>query len=114
MAPVKPRIESLWFGDGKYARMAKVFEATARRHCPGWDINVRKVDQIPIPAHRAAVQGHIANTQKLEDWNQIVQDAPDGARILLIDADTAIVNPIDDISTLPIRRSARNSRSTSV
>jgi hypothetical protein len=109
---VKPRIESLWFGDGKYARMAKVFEATARRHCPGWDINVRKVDQIPIPAHRASVQGHIANTQKLEDWNQIVQDAPDGARIPLIDADTAIVNPIDDIWDLDFDIAYTTKRST--
>lgn len=94
---LKPRIESVWFGDGKYERMAQVFEATARRHCPEWTLNLRRVEQIDIPRHRAAVQGHVSNTQKLEDWNQIVQHAPDGARLLLIDADTAIVNPIDDI-----------------
>lgn len=97
MAEVKPRIESLWFGEGRYERMARVFDATARRYCPDWDINVRNVDQRDIPRHRAAVQGHVSNTQKLEDWNQIVQHAPDGARILLIDADTFLVNPIDDI-----------------
>lgn len=112
MAEVKPRIESLWFGEGSYERMAKVFEATARRHCPGWDINVRKVDQIPIPAHRAAVQGHIANTQKIEDWNGIVQAAPDGARILLIDADTFLVNPIDDIWDLDFDIAYTTKRST--
>jgi len=108
---VKPRIESLWFGDGKYERMAKVFEATARRHCPGWALNLRRVEQIDIPRHRAAVQGHVSNTQKLEDWNQIVQDAPDGARLLLIDADTAIVNPIDDIWDLDFNIAYTSKRS---
>lgn len=94
---MKPRIESVWFGDGKYKRMAKVFEATARQHCPGWTLNLRRTEEQDIPAHRAARRGHVANTQKLELWNDIVQDAPDGARILLIDADTFFVNPIDDI-----------------
>lgn len=94
---MKPRIEAVWFGDGKYERMAQVFAATARRHCPGWDLNLRKVDALDLHAHRSASQGHVSNTQKLEDWNAIVQAAPDGARILLIDADTFFTNPIDDI-----------------
>lgn len=97
MAEVKPRIESLWFGEGKYRRMANVFRATAEQHCSGWDLNLRWVDELDLPAHRSANKGHVANTQKLEAWNDIVQAAPDGARILLIDADTFFVNPIDDI-----------------
>lgn len=94
---LKPRIESLWFGDGKYERMAQVFEATARAHCPAWDLNLRKVDQKALPRHRSANTGHVSNTQKLDHWNDIVQEAPDGARLLLVDADTFFTNPIDDI-----------------
>lgn len=97
VAAVKPRIEAVWFGGERYARMARVFEATARRHCPGWDLNLRKVAEANLPCHRTANSGHVANTQKLDCWNEIVQSAPDGARILLIDADTFFVNPIDDI-----------------
>lgn len=94
---MKPRIEAVWFGNGKYERMAKVFEATARAHCSNWDVNLRRIEEQQIEAHRAANKGHVANTQKLEDWNAIVQDAPAGSRILLIDTDTFFVNPIDDI-----------------
>jgi hypothetical protein len=95
---VKPRIESVWFGrQARFERMAAVFRATAEQHCPGWDLNLRHVDEQQMPAHRSARQGHVSNTQKLEDWNDTVQAASDGARLLLIDADTFFVNPIDDI-----------------
>lgn len=92
-----PRIESVWFGGERYERLAKVFEATARRHCQDWTITVRRVSEQALPRHRSANQGHVANTQKLDHWNDIVQEAPNGARILLIDADTVILHPIDDI-----------------
>lgn len=97
VSAVKPRIESVWFGTGKYERMARVFEATARSHCPGWDLNLRKVPEVNLACDRAARPGHIANTQKLEEWNGTIQGAHDGACVLLIDADTFFVNPIDDI-----------------
>lgn len=41
--------------------MAKVFEATARQHCPAWDLNIRHVEAQDIPAHRSANHGHVAN-----------------------------------------------------
>lgn len=94
---VRPRIEAVWFGGANFARMAKVFEATARQHCPGWDLNVRQIEEVEIDRHRSAGKGHVANTQKLEEWNAVVQAAPAGARLLLIDADTFFTNPIDDI-----------------
>lgn len=94
---MKPRIEAVWFGGERYQRMTRVFEATARRHCPGWGLNIRKVDEAHLPRHRTANSGHVANTQKLDCWNEIVQAAPDGARLLLVDVDTFFVNPIDDI-----------------
>lgn len=94
---MKPRIESVWFGGKRYERMARVFRATAETHCAGWDVNLRQADEQQLACHSSARQGHVANTQKLEDWNDTVQAAPAGARLLLIDADMFFVNPIDDI-----------------
>lgn len=89
------RIESPYFGD--YDRLARVLEHTARHHCPNWAVNVYRIDPTPLKAHRRAQNSHIANTQKMESWNDVIQAAPDGDRILLIDADTFFTNPIDDI-----------------
>lgn len=91
------RIESLWFGSGKYERMARVFLATARQHCPDWRINLRQVNVMDLKHHSMAAQSHIANTQKMEEWNAIVQGAADGERILLIDSDTFFVRGISDV-----------------
>lgn len=92
------RIEAPWFGDKpEFVRMAAVLDMTARQHCPNWAINVRHVGVNDLDAHSRARPSHIENTQKMEAWNAIVQGAENGERILLIDADTFIVNPIDDI-----------------
>ena len=91
------RIESVWFGSGIYERMARVFLATAHRHCPDWQINLRQIDEVDLPRHRAALPSHAANTQKMEAWNAIVQGSADGERILLIDSDTFFVNSVSDV-----------------
>lgn len=92
-----PRIEAIWFGNGIYERMAKVFLATATAHCPNWRVNLRRVDRVHLERHRFANDSHADNTQKMEQWNATVQNSRDGDRILLVDADTFFVNPIDDI-----------------
>jgi len=91
------RIESVWFGSGIYERMARVFLATAHRHCPDWQINLRNVDVRDLDRHPRALPSHVANTQKMEEWNDIVQRAPNGSRLLLIDADTFFTRGITDV-----------------
>lgn len=93
----KPVIYSIWFGDGMYERMAKVFEYTAKKHCPNWDINVDHVEPVELEHHNMALPSHVANTQKMEAWNRVVQGAENGKRILLVDSDTFFTNGIDDI-----------------
>lgn len=96
-----PRLEACYFGMApSMARMAAVLEMTAAHHCADWDRSVRRI--VPGRYRSAAgVSSHTANTQKLEVWVQTVHEAPDGARLLLLDADTALVRPLDPIWDRP-------------
>lgn len=94
-----PRLECPYF-DGetdRYTRMARVLRYTAQQHCPAWLINVQaiapaRMDGLPVRENR-----YLANSHKLGDWCRAIADAPLGTRMLLIDADTFITNPIDDV-----------------
>jgi hypothetical protein len=92
----RPRLESVYFGgpESPYARMARVLESTARRHCPGWILNVNGIAPEPVTAVDRLCAN---NSQKLDAWWRAIVDAPTGQRILLIDADTFFTNPIDDV-----------------
>lgn len=94
----RPRVEAVYFGgdESKYTRMARVLKHTAQRYCPDWHISVRPIDPAPV---KSAINHLLCevNTQKLDEWWRIIMNAPVGDRILLIDADTFITRPIDDI-----------------
>lgn len=94
----QPRLEAPYFGDegGIYARMAHVLDYTARRHCPGWAVNVRRIEPEPVPGTQREYK-FVANTQKLDDWCRVIREAPIGDRICLIDGDVFFVNGIDDV-----------------
>lgn len=91
-----PRLESVWF-DGpsqQYPRLAKVLEYTARKHNPGWLVNVVKVDPCNLSGDSFA---YTSNSHKLEYWANTIRDAEDGERVLLIDADVFVLGPLDGI-----------------
>lgn len=93
------RLVSCYFvgaGSGdRWPRMARVLEHTARTHCVGWDLAIAA---LPTPRRRLSdSENHVSNTAKLEHWCTAVYQAADGDELLLIDADTFIVRPIDDI-----------------
>lgn len=94
-----PRLESCYFGSGRHGewdRLANVLRFTAQAHCGTWNVNVQRIDP---KAYTSAIglRPNEANTQKLESWLDIVEAAPDGQQLLLIDADTAILRPLDDV-----------------
>jgi hypothetical protein len=95
---VQPRLESTYFGDegSDYARMGRVLEYTARKHCPHWAVNVRPIVPEPVQGTERSAY-FIANTQKLDIWCRTIEEAPAGDRVLLLDSDTLFVNGIDDI-----------------
>lgn len=99
-----PRLESVWFGtDPRWGRMAAVLEHTARVHCPDWIVSVIPVMVDPVPAGPVAqaIVGLVENTQKLDHWNAAIQASDLGDQILLIDADTFITAPLDDVWEMP-------------
>lgn len=79
-----------------WQRLARVLDYTAGVHCPAWD---RRVEPIDRPSERTdvGIASHIENTHKLAWWHARVQESADGDRLLLIDADTAIIRPLDSI-----------------
>jgi hypothetical protein len=83
-------------------RLARVLAYTARRHCPTWTLDLESVQPRETDlASPFGLQGHVWNTHKLELWADAVQAAPDGAAIALLDADLAILQPMDDIWDRP-------------
>jgi hypothetical protein len=99
-----PRIESCYFArpqaGAAWTRMARVLEDTARQHCQGWSVHVLALPPAPMPTHVVS-WSFAANTHKLDHWRAVVEAAANGDRILLLDADTAIVRPLDDIWDRP-------------
>ncbi len=100
---MKPRLEACYFGTGdqgeRYERLARVLEHTALEHCRGWTVDVVRLSQEQLEPYRPASgkDSHVWNTWKLEHWVRRILDAPDGAQVLLIDGDTAILRPLDPI-----------------
>lgn len=92
-----PRLVACHFGGTReIGRLAAVLTATAAAHCGGWD---RRIEAIGPPRYTSAagLRSHEANTAKLAWWRARVHEAPDGAEVLLIDADTAILHPLDAV-----------------
>lgn len=105
------RLESVWFHapDGPhpeawYGRHARVLEYSARKNSPGWTVNVQKIGT-PRPrtvARRGgSTAGYVYNTWKLEHWLLAVENAAEGELMLLIDADTMVLRPLDAIQDIP-------------
>lgn len=103
---MKPQIISCYFaGDDanaletgdRYDRMGAVLQHTARLHCGHWDRRIGRIVPPAVPRRSGATPSHVQNSQKLEYWTAAVLDAPDGAQLLLIDADTFITQCLDPL-----------------
>ncbi len=95
-----PKLFAVYFpGDGPnsafYARMAKVLDYTASRHCQNWTVDVRLIQ--PGKYSNQHTHSHISNTHKLDHWNRFVQECADGDRVLVMDGDMMILRGLDDI-----------------
>lgn len=96
---MKPILEACYFGadpDQVWARMVRVLRFTAETYCPNWVIHVHQIQPEPMRS-ALGIQSHVHNTQKMEHWYRVVTGAPDGARLLLLDADMMILRPLDDV-----------------
>ena len=96
---MRPRIVVRYFDPPKsrtWTRLARVLTRSVERHCHGWDLDMQEIATLPLSSP-LGVQGNVANTHKLDAWADAVQSSADGDRLLLLDADTLIRRPIDDV-----------------
>jgi hypothetical protein len=63
-------------------------------------VSIRRIGACGL---RTGGQGQAAadNSWKLAEWARIVRDAPDGARVLLVDSDTAVTGSLDELWAHP-------------
>lgn len=100
---MRPRLESCYFGpvpSAQWVRLSRALRLSAQQHCPGWQVSVEAMTPGPR-ASSLGIPSHAENSQKLDRWHEIVLAAPDGERLLLIDADTLILRPLDDVWDAP-------------
>lgn len=89
-----------YFGPGResqWLRLVRVLAYSAQGTIKDWEhdiVSVEPDESIQSPLGRP---GNVWNTQKLDLWANECDHAADGARLLFLDADTAIVRPLDDI-----------------
>ena len=94
------QLRSVYFGGGQYPRLAAVLDRTARQHCPGWRVVVERVQESTL-RRRDGNAGFSDNAWKLRQWCRIVDSAPEGDEILLVDADVFILAPLDELWNKP-------------
>lgn len=82
-----------------WGRLARALKRSAQQHLPAWRIEVRRDGPRYFAPGLSLL--HLGNTNKLEEWADTVEEAPDGQRLLLIDADTVILRPLDDVWSWP-------------
>lgn len=97
------RLVSCYFCPPGESRAWEVFarklEVSARRHNPGWSI---EVFEAPTDTRRGGTEGYYrANTRKLEAWVAAACVVPDGDEIALLDADTVVLGPLDEVWAEP-------------
>jgi hypothetical protein len=95
-----PGLEACYFGDSRWRRMARVLEHSAREHCPGWRLHVERIEA-PTEGSPLGMPAHVFNAAKLAWWARQIAAAPDGAELLLVDADVVVLRPLDDLWASP-------------
>lgn len=100
-----PRIVVRYFGPGQgrmWERLVSILRFSAERHCHEWTLDLASTEpREPDLYSPRGVQGYVWNTHKLDLWCDVVQQATDGDRLLLLDADTVILRPLDPIWEQP-------------
>jgi hypothetical protein len=92
-----PRIVVRYFDadpQGRWSRMVRVLASTVRQQVPAWALDLQALPPSPLYSPRG-VQRDVHNTRKLDAWADVVEAARDGESLLLLDADTVILRPLD-------------------
>lgn len=74
--------------------MARVLEHSARVACPGWAVQVERLDAKQPPQSDPCFW---SNTAKLEAWARVVRASDPGERLALVDADTFVLRDLTPV-----------------
>ena len=77
-------------------KLAAVLRYTAKLFNPGWTVDVRKLQPTRLQS-KSGSQSFADNHYKLAEWERVVREAPDGERLLLVDADTFVTGALDSL-----------------
>lgn len=84
-----------------YERMAAVLAHTLATHCETWDRRVAAFTPADGCRPREMADSYVWNTQKMLHWAELIANTPDGAELLLLDADVMVLRPLDVLWTRP-------------
>jgi hypothetical protein len=79
-----------------WERMATVLRKSARRQCPGWELDIAQGERLDLNSP-LGLDHNVYNTLKLNAWRKAVESAKTGERMMLADVDVAILQPLDDV-----------------
>ena len=99
-----PLIVSRWFSGERdmYGRMARVLDFTAHQHCLGWKIDVSPMGNWKAVRHYNGAQPNwLYNTQKLNEWTDILLRAEEGRLIVFLDSDMFVTQTLDPALKIP-------------
>ena len=89
---------SCYFGNAsdQFPKLARVLEATARAHCPDWEVRVERIADSKLRGPNGS-PSRGDNSWKLQKWAEFSCARPDGDRVLLLDTDTFVNAPLDPL-----------------
>jgi hypothetical protein len=99
-------------GSTDYARLAQALERSVAVNSPHTPIDIVRVapdDSFAAERPDPADSGLVGNARKVVAWNEIVQAAPDGEALLLLDCDTLVLGDLEIEPAAAITYTARPS-----
>jgi hypothetical protein len=99
-------------GRSDYTRLSRALERSVAANSPRTPIDITRVtpdDTLAAQRPDPADAGLVANARKVVAWNEIVQAAPDGEALLLLDCDTLVLGDLEIEPAAAITYTARPS-----
>jgi hypothetical protein len=88
-------------GADRWARLARVLARSIARWCPDWTLDLQELPPASGLSSPLGLKRDVGNTRKLDAWAAAVAVAAPGDRVLLLDADTLVRRPLDEVWDAP-------------
>jgi hypothetical protein len=88
-------------GADRWARLAGVLARSIARWCPEWTLDLQELPPASGLSSPLGLKRDVGNTRKLDAWAAAIAAAVPGDRVLLLDADTLVRRPLDEVWDAP-------------